>query len=55
MRSESPTPEPQGETVRRVWAEAVSVTNRDKIKKRRGIEVKVVDSDTDVGWKMKDE
>jgi hypothetical protein len=55
MRSESPTPEPQGEVVRRVCAETVSVTNRDKMKKRRGIEVKMADRDTDVGWKMKDE
>ena len=59
MRSERPTPEPQGETVRRVWAEAVSAKaiNRDKMKKRRSIEVKMADRDrdADVGWKMKDE
>ncbi len=41
MRSERPTPEPQGETVRSVSAEAVKATNRDKMKKRRSIEVKL--------------
>jgi hypothetical protein len=55
MRSERPTPDAQGETVRSVWAEAVSVTNRDMMKKRRGIEVKNEDRDADAGWKIKDE
>jgi hypothetical protein len=43
--------------VRRVWAEAVAAkaTNRDKMKKKRRIEAKMGNRDTDVGWKMKDE
>jgi hypothetical protein len=38
-----PTPEPQGEAWRRVWAEEVAETKSDKMKMRRVIEAERAD------------